>query len=215
MRRALALVATLALAGCGEESSRTGKAVADPGADRKAAAASALTVKDFPAGWTAEAPDRSGEAMCTITEATERTGVGSAWLGFNHGELGGLSHRVFVFPDEAAAKSAFAVFSEMESLTCAADEFKATHAKEEGIEVVDIVTSSEPTTAIGDATAANHMTMVMREDGEEGEIKMDMVAVREARGIGVFLLTAQQPIDPTLRDRLLRVIANRLAKNAG
>jgi len=86
--------------------------------------------------------------------------VPSPWLGFDHNELGGLSHR-----------------------------------------------------AVGDATAANHMTMFLRQEGVERALTMDMVIVREARGIGMFLLTSHEPIDTTLRDRLLRAIADRLAKH--
>ena len=187
------------------------KGTSDAIADRKIATASMLKVEDFPKGWSAEPRDRTDDAMCTITEATERTGAQSPWLGFNRGERESLSHRVYVFPDEAVADSAFAVFSEIRSLTCAADEFKATRAKEQGVEVVDVETLSEPGPAIGDASAANHMTMVLRQDGQTTRLKMHLLLVRQARGIGVILLQSQRPVDPALRDRLLRAISKRLA----
>jgi hypothetical protein len=214
VRRVLVLIA-LGLAGCGDAASSS-KPKPTPethyALDGEIVTTASLTLDDFPKGWTAEEPESTREGLCTRTEPTEQKGTMGQVREFNHSEVDGFLTRVYVFPDEATAKSAFALLAEVESLTCSMDEFKATRAKEQGIELVDLTTASERPPTAGDAAAVNQMTVVLREDGEEGTLRMSLAVVRESRGVGVLLATYEERLDERLRDRLLRRIASRLAQ---
>jgi hypothetical protein len=218
VRGYLLIVLVLLLAGCGgganEEALGTSVSKQEGEADRRLAEESALTIKDFPKGWSAdEVSEGRDDELCAGFAGAEQAMSGRSEAPGFSGEAGsGVLNKVYLFPDTATAEDVFSVFAKPDTIECVGEKLSDTLSDDEA-KVHDVVTASLDTPTVGDATAANRMTFVLNDGEQTYELVLDLVAIRKARGLTVLVFFhGLARFDESLRNRLMRATANRLSE---
>jgi hypothetical protein len=218
-----AVVGVLALAGCGggsggptstQETSSAPQVGRTP-AGQRAAAAAVLTLADLPAGWRAGAAggDRSPANTCPAIAAARAIAAGRRVSPtFSHGSQN-VADTVYVFTAEPQARQAFVAIRSAASRACVARTL-ASQVAGEADDVTTIGAVRSGTVAVpraGEETSDLRFTVPVTTKGTRVDVPLDVVLVRQGRGISFLALqSVAKPFGPAARDRLARAAARKL-----
>ena len=206
MPRPLALLAVLAVAGCG------GTAAAHRVRDAQIAHRAGLTLRDLPSGFKRAGPIR--QADCRAFDESRRTASARAESGpfasdGNRREVAGV---VYVFAHPGSARSAFAELSSPATRSCYASRLRRALSSATGIRVQGVTSFVTRVDPLGDEQAGARFVLSYVHDHRHMAIYADLLIVRSGRGIATELYTAAgAPLDGGLRYDLTALTARRLA----
>ncbi|RKQ86163.1 hypothetical protein C8N24_4173 [Solirubrobacter pauli] len=199
------LAAVLLLAGCGADAPKK--------TDRAHAESAVLRLADFPSGWRAAEQARTDiKSPCLAVEDAKRAVSGGATSRtFRRGESTQAESSVYVFPDEAAARTAFAGVSADETTSCFGAILAKSIASQPGVQFRKLRLEPIAQAELGDERAARRVIVSAVIDEVDLELIADFVFVRSGRGVSIqSYVDVLQPFGDELRDRLARATAERL-----
>ncbi len=185
----------------------------DEAADKRIAADALLTLEDFPSGWT-EADDdgeSSGSTCDAIADARKNASARATSPSFNLDDTQ-TQNVVYVFPDEDAARAAFAAIAGDDTRGCIADSIAQVLEERDGIDAGEARTGRLAIDPLGDQREAARIAFPVKAEGVDVDITTDLVYVRTGRAIafGLFFDTFTA-FDDELREDLTGKIVRRLS----
>ena len=224
-------VLAVALGGCGsasesQSSPAPSKTSPDPApttksakqstvADRQLASGALLRLADLPSGWTAsDDTDESSDTPCEqIKTAKAQTSARSNAPHFNKGDDTQVSDTVYVYADEDVAKRNFVALASQALRVCVGHQLGDGMKKSVGgkATVGKAATSQLGIDAVGEQSAGAHITFPLSTQGIDIDVNLDLVIVRQGRGISLLLLIDSfTEFDNDLRSQLTSTAAKRL-----
>lgn len=196
----------------------------DVAADQAIVDASVLTLKDMPAGWTAQAPDDEDENVEGKTKIAKCVGLDYDDLyndtnpsaesdEFTSPEEKEVSVEVGLSATEEWMTNAFEIFSSSKFRECVVSSLEEDFESEDGVEVGEISINEMSFNPIGDEVSAFRMTMPLSSDGFDFEVIGDYVVVRIGRGqVVLSTFSLGSPLSVEEAEGFARLSVDRLAK---
>jgi hypothetical protein len=196
-----------------EAAEPTVEPIVDEAADKEVARAALLTLDDFPSGWTeADDPGETNQNSCPeIEDAKAAVSARASSPSFSE-DTAEVTNTVYVFPDEDAAREAYAGITSAETRACIGDRLA------ENLDERDDVSAGDPSTGrlsvdpLGDEREAARIAITASAQGVDVEVTADVVYVRVSRAIALNVYLNQwTEFDDTLREDLTGKVARRLS----
>jgi hypothetical protein len=202
--RALALLALLALAGCGAAHRRS---------DTEIARRAGLTLRDLPSGWKPKSSQRlidcpAFRAARGTASATTRTPVF-----MSRGDRKELSGNVEVFASPEAARAAFLRLTAPGARGCVARTLRHTVPRMAGVRLRAVTAFVTRVDRLGDQQSGARFVVTYTYRQQRVPVYLDLLRVRAGRGIASELyVSSGAPLDGRLRYDLTALTAHRLAR---
>jgi hypothetical protein len=183
-------------------------------ADRVTAPRAVLRLADLPAGWTASPRSGARTPSACAGYRRARAAVSAHANSQNFSHLSSqASHTVYLYANARRARSAFGRLTSAAARRCVGAETK-TKLERLRSTVGAARTSRLRIARVGDQSAMDRIAVDYRaSDGETATLTLDLVYVREGRGLSLFALVDETTtFDARLRARLTSTADRRLRK---
>ena len=210
------VLASLALSCCGGTDADSPAKARDTSAARRAV----LLISDLPTGWGASFGGAGqGPSDCeAINTARHTTSARATSDAFNHRPTGQISHAVYVFPDEAAATTAFHALATPDNVACVGSQVQGVlhRIASQGVQVGATTTSALHIDPVGVESGGGHIAIRYTTGDATRALGADLLLIREGRGVSVLLfIDERNAFDRRLRARLASVSDRRLRAALG
>lgn len=202
------IAASLALGACGG---------GDKSPDTPAARKAVLVLADLPAGWTASdnGDVRSEARLCpSVKRARDGASGRASSKQFDHVPTGQATSSVYVYADEARARTAYRDLTSQGTWDCLGsrefDVLDANAAK--NVKLGDTILTDRPIDPVGTQRHVSHVTILYTTPRDSLAVGTDFVFVRQGRGIATLILIDERSssFDESVRNRLGRIAARKL-----